>query len=136
MPDPRSHAQSRRSPKRQGRIDRTLEPVSFLYATCSLIPIIIVFQSLSHAHPLRPHRTAVCQASLSFTTSQTLFKFIFTESAMLSSHLTLCHPLLLLPSIFPSTRVFSNELALHIRWPEHWSSSFSICPSNKYSGLT
>ena len=75
------------------------------------------------------------QASLCFTISQNLLKFMPVESAMLSKHLILCHPLLLLPSIFPSIRVFSDELALHIRWPRYWSFSFIISPSNGYSGL-
>ena len=75
---------------------------------------------------------AACQASLSFTPSWSLSKFMSIESVMLSKHLILCHPLLL-PSIFPSIRVFSNELALHIRWPKYWSFCFSISPSNEYS---
>ena len=79
--------------------------------------------------------TAACQASLSLTISQSLPKFMSTESVMPSSHLIFCHPLLLLPSIFPIIRVFSNESALHIRWPKYWSFSFSIRPSNEYSGL-
>ena len=79
--------------------------------------------------------TAVCQASLSLTISRSLPKFLSIASVMSSSHLILCHPLLLLPSIFPSIRVFSNELALHIRWPKYWSFSFSISPSSEYSGL-
>ena len=74
------------------------------------------------------------QASLSSTISQSLLKFIFIESVMLSNHLSLCCSLLLLPSIFPSIRVFSNETALCIRWPKCWSISFSISPSNEYSG--
>ena len=69
--------------------------------------------------------TAVCQASLSFTISQSLLKFMFIESVMLSNHLILCHPLLLLPSIFPSTRVFSDEWALCIRWLKFWNLSVS-----------
>ena len=79
--------------------------------------------------------TAACQASLSFTISQTLLKFMSIESVMPSNHLILCNPLFLLPSIFPSIRVFSNESVLHIRWPKDWSFSFSISPSNEYSGL-
>ena len=79
-------------------------------------------------------RTAACQASLSFTISQSLLKFMSTESMMLSNHLILCCPLLL-PSIFPSIRVFCNELALHVRRPKYWSFSFRISPSNEYSGL-
>jgi len=77
--------------------------------------------------------TAACQASLSFIISQSLLKLMSIESVMPSNHLILCCPLLLLPSIFPSIRVFSNELALLIRWLEYWS--FSISPSNEYSGL-
>ena len=80
--------------------------------------------------------TAACQASLSITNSQSLLKLMSIESVMPSNHLILCCPLLLLPSIFPSIRVFSNESALCIRWPKYWSFSFSIRPSmNKYSGL-
>jgi len=79
--------------------------------------------------------TAACQASLSFTISWGLLKLMSTESVMPSNHLTLCHPLLLLPSIFPSIRVFSNESAVCIRWPKHWSFNFSISPSDEYSGL-
>ena len=79
--------------------------------------------------------TAACQAPLSITNSQNLLKLMSIKSVMPSNHLMLCHPLLLLPSIFPSIRVFSNELALGIGWPKYWSFSFSISPSNEYSGL-
>ena len=79
--------------------------------------------------------TAAYQASLSITNSQSLLKLVSIESVMPSNHLILCRPLLLPPSIFPSIRVFSNELVLHIRWPKCWSFSFSISPSNEYSGL-
>ena len=79
--------------------------------------------------------TAACQAPLSFTNSQSLLKFMSTELVMLSNYLILCGPLLLLPSVFPSIRVFSNESALLITWPKYWSFSFSISPSNDYSGL-
>ena len=75
------------------------------------------------------------QASLSITNSQSLLKLIAIKLVMPSNHLILCHPLLLLPSIFPSIRVFSSESVLCIRWPKYWSFSFSICPSNEYSGL-
>ena len=75
------------------------------------------------------------QVSLSITNSQRLLKLMSIESVMPSNHLILCCPLLLLPSIFPSIRVFSNESTLHIRWPKYWSFSFSISPSNEYSGL-
>ena len=85
----------------------------------------VVVQSLSRVRlPVTPW-AAAHQASLSFTISQNLFRFMFIDSVVPSNPLTLCHPLLLLPSIFPSVRVFSNELALHIRWPTHWSFSFS-----------
>ena len=79
--------------------------------------------------------TAAIQASLSFTFSWSLLKLKSIESMMSSNHLILCHPLLLLPSIFPSIRVFSSESALCIRWPMYWSFSFSMSPSNEYSGL-
>ena len=79
--------------------------------------------------------TAARQTSLSITTSWRLLKLMSIESVMLSNHLIFCCPLFLLPSIFPSIRVFSNELVLHIRWPKDWSFSFSISPSNEYSGL-
>ena len=79
--------------------------------------------------------TAAHQASLSFTISQSLLKLMSIESMMSSNHLILCRPLLLLPSIFPSIRVFSNESALRIRRPKYWSVSFSISPSSEYSGL-
>ena len=79
--------------------------------------------------------TAACQASLSITNSWSLLKLMVIELVMPSNHLLLCCPLLLLPSIFPSIRVFSNESVLHIRWPKYWSFSFSISPSNEYSGL-
>ena len=83
---------------------------------------------------LRLHEPPACQASLSITNSQSLPKPMSIESVMPSSHLILCHPLLLLPSIFPSITVFSNESALHIRWPKVWSFSF-ISPSNEHPGL-
>ena len=75
------------------------------------------------------------QAPLSSTISQSLLKIMSIELVTLSNHLILCHLLFFLPSISPSNRVFANELALHIRWPKHWSCSFSISPSNEYSGL-
>ena len=79
--------------------------------------------------------TAACQASLSITNFRSLLKLMSIESVMSPNHPILCHPLLLLPSFFPSIRVFSNESALRIRWPRYWSFSFSISPSNDYSGL-
>ena len=92
-------------------------------------------QSLSHVWLFATPGTAACQASLSITNSQSLLKLMSIESVMLSSHLILCHPLLLPHSLFPSIRVFSNELALRIRWPEYWSFNFNISPSNEYSEL-
>ena len=80
-------------------------------------------------------RTTAQQASLSFTISQSLLKLMSIESMMPSNHLILCHPLLLLPSVFPSIRVFSNESALCIMWPKYWNFSFLISPSSEYSGL-
>ena len=92
-------------------------------------------QSLSHVRPFAIPRTATRQASLSITNTWSLLKLMSIESMMLSNHLILCHPGLLLTSNFPSIRVFSNESVLHIRWPKYWSFSFSISPSNEYSGL-
>ena len=79
--------------------------------------------------------TAACQASLSITNFQSLLKLMSIKLVMPFNHLTLCRPLLLLPSVFPSIRVISNKSALHIRWPKYWSFSFSISPSNEYSEL-
>ena len=79
--------------------------------------------------------TAACQASLSVTNSWSLLKLMSIKLVMPSNHLILCCPLLLPPSVFPSIRIFSNESVLHIRWPKYWSFSFSISPSNEYSGL-
>ena len=87
----------------------------------------VVFSSWQH-HGLR-------QASLSLTISGSLPKFMPVESVMPSNHLILCRPLLLLPSIFPSMRIFSSESVLHIRWPQYWRFSFSLSPSSEYSGL-
>ena len=95
---------------------------------------ISVVELLSHIWLFVTPWTATCQASLSFTTSQNLLKLMSIESVMPSNHLILCHPLLL-PSIFPSIRVFSNELVLHIRWPKYCNFSFSISLSSKSSGL-
>ena len=92
-------------------------------------------QSLSRVLLFVTPWTAACQASLSITNFQSLLKLMSIESVMPSNHLILCHPLLLLPSICPIIRVFSNESVLHIRWPKYWSFSFSISPYNEYSGL-
>ena len=92
-------------------------------------------QSLSRVRLFVTPCTAARQASLSITSSWNLLKLMYSEWAILSKHLILCHPLLLLPSLFPSIRVFSNESVLHIRWPKYWSFSFNISPSNEHSGL-
>ena len=101
----------------------------------SLIIQFSSIQSLSCVQLFATPWTAAGQTSLSITNSWTLLKLTSLESVMPSSHLILCRPLLLLPSVFTSIRVFSNELALHIRCPKYWSFSFSISPSNEYSGL-
>ena len=92
-------------------------------------------QSLSCVRLFVTPCTAARQASLSITISQSLLKLMSIESVMPFNHPILCRPLLLLPSIFPSIRVFSNESVLHLRWPKYWSFSFNINPSNEYSGL-
>ena len=99
---------------------------------------ILVFrsaQSIIHVWHFATPRIAACQASLSIANSWNLPKLMSIELVMPSNHFILCHPLLLLPSIFPSIRVFSNESVLRIRWPKYWSFNFSISPSNEYSGL-
>ena len=105
-------------------------PYSALRSYFSSVPT-----ELSHVQLFSTSWTAAHQASLSITNSQSLLKFMSIELVMPSNHLILCPPLLLLPSIFPSIRVFSNESVLCIRWPKHWSFSFSTSPSIEYSGL-
>ena len=102
--------------------------------SCTLKYCIFVVQLLSHAQLFVTPWTAAPQVSLSFAISQSLLKFMSTDLMMPSNRLILCHPLLL-PSIFPSIRVFSNKSVLHIRWPKYWSFSFNISPSNENSGL-
>ena len=102
-------------------------------AACQHVQFSLV-QSLSRVWLFATPWTAAHQASLSITNFWSLLKLMSIESVMPSNHLILCRPLLL-PSVFPSMRVFSNESVLHIRWPEYWSFSFSISPSNEYSGL-
>ena len=103
---------------------------------CSLNKYISVqFRRSVMSDSLQPHGLAARQASLSITNSQSFPKLMSIESVMPSNHLILCHVLLLLPPIFPSIRVFSSESVLRIRWPKYWSFSFSINPSNEYSGL-
>ena len=97
--------------------------------------LLIAVLSLSRGQLFVTPRTAACQAPQSSTISGSLLKIISIKSVMLSNHLILYHPLLLLPSMFPSIRVFSNESVLRIRWPKYWSFSFSISPSNEHSEL-
>ena len=112
------------------RLPRNIEQISMCYTVgpCSA-------QLLSRVHLFVTPWTVACQASLSITKSWSLLKLMPIESVIPSNHLILCHPLLLLPSIFPSIRVFSNESVLHIRWPKSWSFSFNVIPSNEYSGM-
>ena len=98
---------------------------------CCISPV----QSLSRVWLFATPWTAACQASLSITNSRSLPRLMSIESVMPSNHLILCHPLLFLPSVFASIRVFSNKSFLHIRWPKYWSFSFNISPSDEYSGL-
>ena len=100
-----------------------------------LLLVVVVIQSLSRVWLFVTPWSAARQAPLSITNSLSLLKLMSIESVMPSDHLILCRPLLLLPSISPSIRVFSNESVLHIRWPKYWSFSFNISPSNEYSGL-
>ena len=120
----------RQDPQRGGTLGVS-HPVS---APLDLVQFSLV-QLLSHVRLSETPCTAACQASLSITSSRSLPKLMSFESGMPSIHLILCHPLLLPLSIFPSIRVFSSELVLRIRWPKYWSFSFSISPSNEYSGL-
>ena len=109
-------------------------PMSISLFSMSVSPFSSV-QSLSHFRLFATPWTAACQASLFITSSWSLLKLMSIESVMQSNHLILCHYLLLLPSIFLSIRVFSGESVLPIRWPQYWSFSFNISPSNEYSGL-
>ena len=108
-------------------------PGGSLLRVCSVDQSIVIIsvQLLSRVRLFAIPWTAAYQASLSITNSRSLLKLMSIELAMPSNHLILCHHLLLLPSIFPSIWVFSNELVLHIRWPDYWSFSFSIRPSNE-----
>ena len=107
--------------------------IDFLFYISALVFRSV--QLLSHVRPFVTPWTAAHQASLSITNSWSLLKHMSIESVMPSNYLIICRPLILLLSIFPSIRVFSNESVLHIRWPKYWSFSFSIRPSNEYSGL-
>ena len=114
--------------------------IDLVFCSFPILSQLTVFQfssvqSLSHIRLFVTPWTAARQVSLSITNTWSLLKLMNIESVMPSKHPILCHPLLLLPSIFPSIRVFSNESVLRIRWPKYWSFSFSISPSNEYSGL-
>ena len=111
-----------------------IESLSDVIPLVGILQLVIV-QSLSHVQLFLTPWTAAYQASLSFTISQSLLKLMSIESVMLFNHLILCCSLFLMLSVFPGIRVFSSELALHIRWPKCWSFSFSISLSNEYSGL-
>ena len=121
--------------------DPGIKPTSYLlllagrFFTTSASWASVVVQSLSHVQLFATPWIAAQETSLPFTISQSLFKLMSVELVMPSNHLILCRPLLLLPSVPPSIRVFSNESTLHIRWLKYWSFSFSIRPSNEYSGL-
>ena len=104
-------------------------------SSCVIFPVPQLLLFSCYVWLLVTPQTAAHQASLSFTVSKSLLKLMFTESVMPSNYLFLSCPLLLLPSIFPSIRVFSSESVLHIRWPKYWSFSFSTSPSNEYSRL-
>ena len=115
-----------------------LDSNQMVCALAIVFPYIMQFSSVQVLSPVRffmTSWTAACQASLSITNSWSLLKLVSIESVMLSNHLMLCCPLLLLISTFLSIRVFSSESVIHIRWPKYWSFSFSISPSSEYSGL-
>ena len=119
------------------QVNIDLNMYTYLY-TCIHISIhihFVVVQTPTRVRLFVTLWTATQQDSLSFTISWSLLKLMSMESVMPSNYLILCYPLLLLPSIFPSIRVFSNESALRVRWPKYWNFSFSISPSNEYSGL-
>ena len=124
-----------------GRFLRVVKAENYWFSDsvgCGLCVVVVVVPLLSHVQLFATPWVAACQAPLFSTISQNsclLLEFMFIESLMLSNHLILCHPLLLLPSIFPSIRVFSSESVLCIRWPKYWHFSFSISLANEYSGL-
>ena len=107
----------------------------YLKKSLMLSRYLVQLNSVAQSCPTVTPWTAARQASLSFTISRSLLKLMSIKPVMPSNHLILCHPLLLLPSIFPRIRVFSNKSALCIRWPKYWSFSFSISPSNDHPGL-
>ena len=107
----------------------------YIQFSCSFVYFSLLVKSLSCVWLFATPQTAACQAALSITNSWSLLELMSIESVMPTNHLILCHPLILLPSIFPSIGVFSNESVLHIKWPMYWSFSFSTSLSNEYSGL-
>ena len=109
-------------------VRHTISPTLFIFQFSSV-------QSLNHVRLFAAPRTSARQASLSITNSRSLLRLMSIESVTPPNHLILCHPLLLLSSIFPSIKVFSNESVLRIRWPKYWSFSFNISPSNEHLGL-
>ena len=121
------------------RIIKVIEPIQRAFVELDiyrqLFVVVVAVQPLSRVWLFATPWTAACQASLSITNSWSLLKFMPIELVMPSNHLILCHPLLLLPSIFPSIRVFSSDSVLCIGWSKYWNFSFSISPSNEYSGL-
>ena len=133
----------RRTDRRGKRVRKTKKSKEWCrFKLRSLLKFIHLFntqfssvQSRSHVQLFATPLTATHQASQSITNSWILLRLMSVESVMPSNHLILCHPLLLLPSIFPRIRVFSNESALCLRWPKYWSFSFNISPSNEYSAL-
>ena len=108
---------------------------SCIYRVILMVLVVVTVQWLSRVRLIATPWTAACKAFLSFNISQSLLRIMSIESMMPSNHLILCHPLLPLPSMSPSIRVFSNEPALCIMWPKNWSFSFSISPSSEYSRL-
>ena len=115
--------------------DRKIKSISFCISMLAFWEVYFSsVQSLSRVQVFATPWTAARQASLSICNSQSLVKLMSIESVMPSNHLILCHSLLLMPSIFPSIRVFSSESSLRIRWPKYWSFSFSISPSNEHPG--
>ena len=121
--------------KIEGRRRRGRQRMRWLDGIIDSVDMFSSVHSLSRVWLFVTPGITACQASLSITNSQSLLKLMPTESVIPSNHLILCRPLLLLPSIFPSIRVFSNESVLHIRWPKYWSFSFSISPSKEHPGL-
>ena len=126
----------RRAMSKNVQTTAPLHSFHMLARSCSKSFKFSSLQSLSHVWLFATPRTAVRQASLSITNSQSLLKLMSTESGMPSNHLILCRPTFLPSSIFPSIRVFSNESVLHITWPRYWSFSFRISSSDEYSGLS